>query len=178
MNGLYELADRARREKLPFLVVGGHAVILYHVPRFTRDIDLLIPESAATAWLEFLQKFRYRVYHQTEAFIQLEPFEPGTLPPVDLMLVDAGTWAKLEAKAVEREAGGDLRLPVPHVWHLIAMKLAAAQSIQRRKEASDWPDVLHLVRVCQIDLANPDFRSMVMQYGGKEALRRLEKEAS
>ncbi len=178
MHGLYELAERARREELPFLVVGGHAVILYNVPRFTRDIDLLVPESAMAQWLAFLSRFRYRIYHRTDAFVQLEPDEPGTLPPVDLMLVDAETWTKLAAKAVERETGGELRLPVPHVWHLIAMKLAAAKSSHRRAAAVDWSDIFHLVEACQIDLADSEFRSIVRQYGGNDALQRLDSETS
>lgn len=176
MNGLYELVERARREALPFLIVGGHAVILYNVPRFTRDIDLLIPEQALASWLEFLSRFRFRIYHQTDAFVQLEPAEPGSLPPVDLMLVDAATWDKLTAKAEERDSGRELRLPVPHVWHLIAMKLAASSSAQRRAEALDWADVLQLVKVCKINLADPEFRRIVQQYGGEDALARLQKE--
>ena len=127
-------------------------------------------------WLEFLRKFHYRVYHQTNAFIQLEPEAPGTLPPVDLMLVDEGTWSKLIAKAEERETGKELRLPVPHVWHLIAMKLSAANSPQRRIEASDWSDIIQLIRVCKIDPTNPDFRSIVLRYGGEDAWQRLQKE--
>lgn len=174
MNAVVEILKRAQAEELPCLLVGGHAVILYQVPRFTRDIDFLVPEEAVDRWLEFLQRLSYRVYHRTDAFIQLEPATPGSLPPVDLMLADESTWARLTAKAEQRDAGEGMHLPVPHPAHLIAMKLMAAKSSARRAGASDWPDIFDLLRTCQLDLADPEFRDMVLQFGGEESLRRME----
>ena len=149
-------------------------MILYQVPRFTRDLDLVIPDGAADRWLDFLQRLKYRVYHRVDAFIQLEPATPGSMPPVDLMLVDEGTWAKLLAQAQVRDAGDGMRLSVPHPWHLIAMKLTAAKSAARRAGASDWGDIFDLLRTCKIDLTDPEFRKLVVRYGGEEALQRME----
>ncbi len=132
--------------------------------------------QATDRWLDFLQRLKYRVYHRTGAFIQLEPATPGTMPPVDLMLVDEDTWTKLLARAQERDAGEGMRLMVPHPWHLIAMKLAAAKSDVRRAGAADWSDIFDLLRTCKIDLADPEFRKLVVQYGGEEALQRMERE--
>ncbi len=98
------------------------------------------------------------------------------MPPVDLMLVDESTWAKLLAQAQERDAGEGMHLQVPHPWHLIAMKLTAAKSATRRTGASDWSDIFDLLRTCKIDLADPEFRKLVVQYGGEEALHRMEHE--
>ena len=176
MSVLVEIVKRARREKLPHLIVGGHAMILYQVPRFTRDLDFVIPEAAIERWLDFLQRLGFRVFHRTGAFIQLEPATAGGLPPVDLMLVDESTWDKLAAKAEERDAGGGLLLPVPHVWHLIAMKLTAAKSPTRRATAVDWNDILDLVQTCEIDLLDAEFQRMVIKFGGRESLERLLKE--
>lgn len=159
---------------MPCLLIGGHAVILYQIPRFTRDIDFVIPDEATERWLDFLQHLSYHVYHRTDAFIQLEPASPGTLPPVDLMRVDESTWTKLLAKAEERDAGEGMRLPVPHPWHLIAMKLTGAKSATRRAGASDWSDIFDLLRTCKIDIHNPEFRQIVTQFGGIESLRRME----
>lgn len=177
MNAVVEILKRAQQEQLPGLLVGGHAVILYQVPRFTRDIDFVIPEEAIDRWLEFLQRLSYRIYHRTEAFIQLEPATPGTMPPVDLMLVDQSTWTKLNVQAEERDAGEGMHLRVPHPWHLIAMKLSAAKSPTRRAGASDWSDILDLLRTCKIDLADPEFRKLVVKFGGDEALQRMENES-
>lgn len=177
MNAVVEILKRTQQEQLPCLVVGGHAVILYQIPRFTRDIDFVVPDEAMERWLDFLQRLQYRVYHRTGAFIQLEPAAPGSLPPVDLMLVDKDTWSKLQAKAQSRDAGEGLRLPVPHPWHLIAMKLTAARSATRRAGASDWSDIFDLLRTCGIDLNDPEFRQLVVQFGGDDALNRIDREA-
>ncbi len=174
MNAVVEILKRAQQEKLPSLLVGGHAVILYQIPRFTRDIDFVVPENATEQWLDFLQRLGYRVYHRTDAFIQLEPATPGSMPPVDLMLVDQSTWEKLDGQAEERDAGEGMHLRVPHPWHFIAMKLTAAKSPQRRAGAADWSDILDLLRTCKIDLADPEFRKLVVQFGGNEALNRME----
>ena len=173
MNAVVEILKRAQLEELPCLLVGGHAVILYQVPRFTRDIDFVIPDVAIDRWLEFLQKLSYGVYHRTDAFIQLEPATPGHLPPVDLMLVDSATWAKLDGQGEERDAGEGVHLRVPHPWHLIAMKLRAAQSRNRRAGASDWSDIFDLLQTCKIDLNDQEFQRMVLQFGGEESLRRM-----
>jgi hypothetical protein len=111
LNAVVEILKRAQQETLPCLVVGGHALILYQVPRFTRDIDFVVPDEAVERWLDFLQRLQYRVYHRTDAFIQLEPATPGSLPPVDLMIVDEPTWTKLQAKAESRDAGDGMHLP-------------------------------------------------------------------
>lgn len=176
MNAVVEILKRAKQEQLPCLLVGGHAVILYQIPRFTRDIDFVVPDEALDRWLDFLQRLSYRVYHRSGAFIQLEPATPGSMPPVDLMLVDESTWAKLLAQAQERDAGEGMRLSVPHPWHLIAMKLTAAKSVTRRASAVDWSDIFDLIQTCKIDLADLEFRKLVVQFGGEEALDRLERE--
>lgn len=82
MSPLVELLRRAQQEKIPCLVVRGHAVILYQVPRFTRDLDFVIPEEAVDRWLEFLQRLSYHVYQRTAAFIQLEPTTPVVCRPL------------------------------------------------------------------------------------------------
>ncbi|MGI9173431.1 MAG: hypothetical protein ACR2F0_08995 [Chthoniobacterales bacterium] len=176
MNVIVEIVKRARLEELPCLVVGGHAVILYQIPRFTRDLDFLIPDEAVDRWLDFLQRLSYRVFHRTGAFIQLEPATAGSRPPVDLILVDEQTWIKLIGKAQERDAGEGLSLPVPHPWHLIAMKLRATKSATRRADAVDWSDILDLVQTCRIDLSDPEFQKIVLQFGGEESLQRMQRE--
>ena len=176
LNAVVEILKRANEEQLPCLLVGGHAIILYQIPRFTRDIDFVVPDEALDRWLDFLQRLSYRVYHRSGAFIQLEPATPGSMPPVDLMLVDESTWAKLLAQAQERDAGEGMRLAVPHPWHLIAMKLTAAKSATRRASAVDWSDIFDLIQTCEIDLADLEFRKLVVQFGGEEALARLERE--
>lgn len=45
----------------------------------------------------------------------------------------------------------------------------------RRTGASDWPDIFDLLRTCEIDVAGPEFRTLVVRYGGEEALKRMKR---
>ena len=54
------------------------------------------------------------------------------------------------------------------------MKLTAAKAPGRRATGSDWNDILDLMRTCKIDLADPEFRQLVIRFGGEEALQRME----
>jgi hypothetical protein len=128
LNAVVEILRRAQQENLPCLLVGGHAVILYQIPRFTRDIDFLVPDEAVQPWVDFLQRLQYRIYHRADAFVQLEPAVPGSLPPT------------------------------------------------RRAGASDWSDIFDLLRTCEIDLKDPEFQNLVVQFGGDEALDRMQRE--
>jgi len=174
MLPVFDLLQRINRSDFPFLVVGGHAVILHGIPRFTRDLDLLIPENSIESWLTLLGKLGYQSYHRSEAFVQLEASAQGALPPVDLMIVDSTTWSKLLEKSLEQNSGAGGVLPVPHPWHLIAMKLQAASAPTRRGSAVDWSDILQLILSCSINIADPEFRAIVLKYGGDSALQRID----
>ena len=127
---LSELANLAAERGLPFLLVGGNAVILWGVPRFTRDIDLLITDAHRSAWHELITSLGYEMFHRVDAF---EQFECPPRPGIDLMLVHAETWEKLvpSARQVDLDHGAKAR--IPDVLHLIAMKLNASRNPHPRR---------------------------------------------
>lgn len=55
------LFQAAEERKLPFLLIGGHAVILLGFPRNTIDIDLLIPAARPSAWLDCMRELGFRL---------------------------------------------------------------------------------------------------------------------
>ncbi len=174
LDALVKLGTQAEARKLPYLLVGGNAVINYGIIRLTRDIDFLIPESTVKEWRNFLEKAGYHCFHTTPAFCQFEP-QGDNLAPVDLMIVDASTWTKLFEKA-ERMAITDTYSPhLPAAIHLIAMKLTAWQNPHRREDAQDWSDIVKLIRKLDIDLKQAEVSEMIVRYGGKNALSQLEK---
>src|SRR6516164_4411213 len=80
---------------VPFLVIGGHAVVLHGHLRNTFDLDLLIADSALATARSALNNLGYRTYFETDAFLQLQA--PENLPPIDLMIVDDQTFNLIEA---------------------------------------------------------------------------------
>lgn len=156
-----------------FLLIGGNAVVAHGVPRFTRDIDLAIPEREGQRWRSFLSRQEYSFIHGTDAFQQFDGGDDST-PRLDLMIVDEATWKKLVdgAWSLELEEGTATKIASPQ--HLIAMKLKACQSPHRRSDATDWGDIVQLCRVHSFDPENDgQFADFVLQFGGNDLLTQL-----
>jgi len=169
---LRRIIEAAEARNLPFLLIGGHAVILIGFARNTIDIDLLIPTFRRSAWLDLMRELGFRFYHGTEAFAQFEPEDKG-VTSVDLMFVDDHTWSSLsEAPITKTLAGHDVRLPRPE--HLVALKLHAAKGPDRSKPETDWEDIRQIVHICGLNIGDAEFRALVLHYGGEEAVRRIE----
>jgi hypothetical protein len=88
---------------VPFLVIGGHAVVLHGHLRNTFDLDLLIAESKLAAARAALNDLGYRTYFETDAFLQLQA--PENLPPLDLM-IDDRTFSRIEVTANQKVLDG------------------------------------------------------------------------
>jgi hypothetical protein len=171
-DALVSLSLAAKTNGLPFLLVGGNALIHYGLPRFTRDIDLLVPESSVGRWKEFLQSRGFLCFHSSDAFLQFAGEHPG-LAPVDLMVVGSDTWEKLVSESETAEVSDGLLLALPSPLHLIAMKLQAYRSPRRRSREQDWSDILHLVNRFVPDPAAEDFKLFATRHGGEMAYDRL-----
>lgn len=174
-DSLVKLALEAKSMDLPFLLVGGNALIHYGLPRFTRDIDLLVPESSASGWKELLEKSGLDCFHRTDAFLQFVGDKPG-LAPVDLMVVGTETWEKLLAAAGKAEFAPGLDLWLPSPLHLIAMKLQAYRAPSRSAREQDWSDIMHLVVQFVPDIFSTGFGDLVLRHGGEAAWQRLRSE--
>jgi hypothetical protein len=174
---LQTLVEAAQQKNLAFLVVGGNAVILLGVPRFTRDIDLLITDKDRDAWRQLVENLGYYLYHRAHAFDQFESIDKKELnkPGIDFMLVDEPVWQKLNEASRRVELSPGLLIPVPDPLHLIAMKLQASQSPHRKRDAQDLSDVAQLMKLFKMELNQPLIRDTLIKHGGESVLSRLEK---
>lgn len=174
-DSLALLAGKSEAMGLPFMLVGGNALIHYGLPRFTRDIDFLVPETSVQAWLSFLEAEGLVCYHRTGAFLQFDGQASG-MAPVDLMIVGMDTWNKL-LEAARREVVADgFAIWVPSPVHLIAMKLQAYRNPNRSAREQDWSDILHLVRRFIPDISAREFHDLVQRHGGEPAYARLQRD--
>jgi len=167
-----KILQTAAMRELACLLIGGNAVILLGFPRMTIDIDLLVPAEKRLRWLDLMRDLAFRLLQGTEAFVQ---FEPGTseMVPVDLMFVNAPTWKNMDSEA-RQEIVAEHHVRVPRIEHLIALKLHAAASPTRSKPETDWEDIRQIIRICKLNTDEPGFRAMILRYGGKKALDRIE----
>ncbi len=172
---ILELIERLTREAgsrgLDFLLIGGHALAHHGYIRMTRDIDLLAKEAQRPAWRDLLQQCEYRVLLETPAFAQFDPLSSGS-PPVDIMFVHDDTWSKLRSEA-ERKQSGQAEVVVPSARHMVALKLHAASSPNRRSPGKDWADIEELVRRHKLDPHNETFAELIRRYGGEAAVDRI-----
>ena len=169
---LSRIIEAAKVRSLPFLIIGGNALILLGYIRNTIDIDLLVESEKRSKWLDLMRELGLRFLHGTSAFAQFEPVETGD-PGIDLMFVDSATWKKLsDCSRIGQAAGHEVRMPKPE--HLVALKLHAASSATRSSPGIDWEDVRQIIRICGLDIRDPEFRELVRHYGGKEAIDRIE----
>lgn len=152
-------------------LIGGNAVIMLGYIRNTVDLDLLVPESFRSGWLDLMRDLGYRLFHGVAAFAQFEPPE-STGAPVDFMFVEQPTWDKLIEGAQEMKLAGE-RILLPRAEYLVALKLHAAASPPRSHPEVDWEDIRQIVRVCVLDPEEESFRALILRYGGEDGLRRI-----
>lgn len=133
----------------------------------------MIPNREQERWRVFLEEVGHRFYHGTPAFAQFQAADPS-FPRIDLMIVDEGNWSKLSAEAFDSEIGEGVPLLVAAPEHLVAMKPKACQSARRREGATDWSDIVELVKRRGLDLSSgSSLRQIVLHYGNEEILTRL-----
>lgn len=175
MKILATIAERAAAEGLPFLVIGGNAVIAYGYPRMTRDIDLLVRDSDRRAWDTLITSLDYTPHQIARAFHMYNPIARGDLP-VDLMLVDADTFAKLAAQPNQCVLD-QTQVFVPKLSHLLALKLHALRNGSSHRYERDLSDVVMLIDVNKVDLAASEYADILTRYATpavrEEILRRL-----
>ena len=104
--------EALHQDSIPFLVIGGHAVVLHGHQRNTFDLDLLISELSLPVTKSVLERLGYTPYFESGAFLQLTP-RTG-LPPLDLMIVDETTFTRLSHFTETRVFDGStIRIPDP-----------------------------------------------------------------
>ena len=143
----------AKARGLPYLLIGGYAVIAHGFPRLTFDVDLAIERARKSEWLQCAAALGYSVHHDGGAFLQLGSKEHDW--PLDFMLLNDSTFAKLSATSVERTIDG-VTVRIPSVLHLIALKIHALNHTRTRRFLKDFEDVTELIQRDKIDLASPE----------------------
>jgi hypothetical protein len=163
--------SRARELNLPFLVIGGHAVIAHGYPRFTKDLDLLVRRTDRDQWLDLLNRLGFELWQDGGVFLQFKT-EQSEVWPVDLMLVNDQTFAKLSETSCEKSFA-KTSARVPSVEHLLALKVHALKSVPEHRVLRDLDDVLRLVELHKIDVSAPGFRDIFVRYGNMEIYERI-----
>ena len=65
-NRFLEVIDSLEDEKVDYILIGGFALVLYGMPRFTQDIDIFVKHQQEN--IDRLQKALYSVFKDKNAF--------------------------------------------------------------------------------------------------------------
>ena len=169
---LFETIDaEARKRNLQFLVIGGLAINQYGYSRDTADLDIFICQDDRAGWLEFFSEFRYTIFQDGGNFIQLSPPEQNAWP-VDLMLVQEKTFRPMFAASRETDLYG-IRMRIPSLEHLIALKLHALKNTQMHRFLKDFLDVENLIRINGLDVKSENVRQLFLKYGTVELYEKV-----
>lgn len=167
------LHDKARQLGLEYLVIGGHAVNAYGIPRATLDVDFLGRRNDRARWKSLLEGEGFRLFRDDGNFMQFEPLY-GTEWRLDVMLVNAETFAKLSAGARPVQCLG-VETRVPSAEHLIALKLHALRHGPPDRASKDFADILTLTRAANLDANSAALKATFDRYGTPELYERFRK---
>lgn len=156
----------AEERRLPFLLIGGLAVVEHGFGRTTNDMDLMVCRLNRAAWVELFASVGYRPWQDGGSFMQFEPMAGRGLP-LDIMLTNESTFTQLHAGAVRRTVMG-VEVPLPNLSHLLALKFHAIRHTRGSRGMKDMGDVASLIEVNRVDVTTPDFRQLCDKYGTAE----------
>jgi len=151
------------------LLVGGMAVNHYGYTRGTLDVDLMIAADDLGTVRDIMLRGGYTNFsiQAVVAFFN----EPGTALRVDFLQVESVTMKKLMARACPILIHG-IRLAVPSLADLIAMKLLAAHHGAAARGEKDLSDIAHLAIFNGLD-PERDILPLCRHYASEQAYSAL-----
>jgi predicted nucleotidyltransferase len=173
MSTLLTLTKLASEANLPFLVVGGNAVIAHGYQRGTKDVDLLVQEVDLSKWAELLAGMGYVTQYTSGAFQQYV-FPEHKYAPVDLIIVSVETFARMTAAPATVSLEG-AEFKVPRLSHLFALKLHAMRQNPSKRYERDLGDIVALMQMHGISLEMEEYAAIFERYATGDIRREVER---
>ena len=175
MNMIGNISIKAAEQNLPFLLIGGYAVMAHGYIRTTEDVDLLVRKNQAAEWRKIIEDLGFPVFSTNENFMQFSP-APDINLKLDLMFARDETFDLMLAEAKLTTTSG-LTAKVVSLPHLFALKCHAFRSKPHRA-LKDIVDVVELVKINRLDLNEPSLRNTLIEHGGQDFYELLKRECS
>lgn len=133
--------------------------------RTTVDIDLLICREDRAIWQRRATASEFNIFFQTDTFIQLTHQEDRT--GLDLMMVDKKTFLPMYEASIRKEVKG-VKMRIPCLDHLLALKLHAAKNAKGLRSFKDLQDIEMLARKNHLSLEKTHYRKLFQKYGTED----------
>jgi len=174
VNVFSTITSKAAEAGLPFLVIGGYAVMAHGFIRSTEDLDLLVRRSERGKWRELLERIEMPLHHDGGTFLQFKAPPWGKLR-VDLMIVADDVFNRMQL-AAERAKFEGTEIGVVSLIQLIALKCHAVINADKRlRVVKDTDDLIHLIQLNGLDLRDSELRAIILKHGNQELYDKLQR---
>jgi hypothetical protein len=171
VSQLADLQQMAAAAGIRTIVIGGMAVCEHGYSRETEDLDLLVCSDVRATWDGLLRGAGYSLFSERPTFSQWEPKPESIAKRLDVMYVNAATFAKMLGNSIERTLMS-AQVRIPSLNDLLALKLHAARYAPWRM-LKDMADIVYLIDANQIDVKSDQFRQLCLRFGTEEIYERL-----
>ena len=159
------LVEALRAARIPFLLVGGLSLSAHHYERTTQDIDFYCRKDLSAHFDAVMKSLDYGYLHEpTDLYVR---YSRSGRAIVDFIFADAPTFAQMEASAQDALVLG-VRVRVPCLEHLLAMKLFA---LEQGKRLKDLGDIAELMRANDLSVNGPEFERWCLKYASARWLK-------
>lgn len=148
--------------KLRWALIGGLAISVRSVPRFTKDLDFAVAVTNDSEAEDVVHRLRGRGYQPAEVLeqdyverlsgVRLE--RSGSDVIVDLLFASSGIENEVVASATRLQVLPRLSAPVATAGHLIALKILAG----RNQDLTDLGSLIPVASVEDLDTARQAVR--------------------
>lgn len=173
MKLLDQLNTRALQHDIRYLIIGGHAINAYGFSRNTGDLDLLVRKADRDYWVQTILAYGYQANQQHEVFCRFSSVVQINWP-VDLMLVEDAVFEQLWAESRE-EQFDQVKVRIPHIKHMIALKLHALKQRQEHREDKDLMDIKSLLKYNKNIVSAAELRELCAKYNRADLYETLKK---
>jgi hypothetical protein len=168
---IQEISKSAADARIPFLVIGGYAVLAHGYARMTDDLDLIVQRGRRAQWSKLLQDFGMTIKNDAANFVQLDPKDDATMG-VDLMFVSEEAFERLSHAAVDTTVAGT-PANVVSLLHLIALKCHSFQHSKSMRRLKDMDDLIQLILINRLDLNEPELHATILKHGSSDLYEKL-----
>ncbi len=177
MRLLQTISEKAGAAGLPFLVIGGYAVMAHGFVRATDDLDLLAQAGQRKKWQQLLEGMGMTVYRESPTFLQFNP-APGERLPLDLMFVADDVFGRMKPVA-ERTTLSGIPVGVVSLIQLIALKCHAIRNAEGKDKnlriVKDTDDLINLIKLNSVDLNFREIRDTILKHGTEDLYQKLQR---
>lgn len=166
-----KLAEAQQRGEIRFHLIGGYGLDAHGYSRHTQDLDILIASDHADAIHAALENIGFIRHDKTPSFLRYWHPTENSFPPIDVMVVNPPTFARLSSDSVDYLFQG-IKVTCPSVASFIALKLHALKNNPFRTQ-KDLSDIASLMEKNPENVTMEQLKALCDRYASPQVFEKL-----